>query len=187
MKNLKKIFLSFSFLFLVAITLGGAIWYYSVSYVENNITDYNPCRDRSFILNLFKTNWYWLVSDDSKDFSPEYILDNRASSRKPEHKGNLTIKVYSVGGSPVGFVAYHTKKLFEGFILFLAVEEKYRKMGYAKKLMDYALEDLKNRGMSVVRLVTRVINKPARNLYESMGFKDYWTDGTYIRFEKRLD
>jgi ribosomal protein S18 acetylase RimI-like enzyme len=180
----KKILL----LMLATISVCSGIWIFQKNTAFVNISDYKPERDRAFILDIFKKDFFWLVADEgSETFSAEYMLDNRTSSRRPVRKGNLIIKVYTDEGNPAAFIAYYTKKLYEGYILFISVGEKYRKKGYARTLIKYALEDLKRRGSSVVRMLTRNINKPARSLYESLGFKQYWTDGKYVRYEKYLE
>lgn len=163
--------------------LAGALWY-SLARHSEGIAPYDPARDRSEILSIFTKDWYWMVSDYSGDFTPEYMLDNRASSREPLHKGDLTIRVFLIDGKPVGFVTYLTKELLEGKILHLGVDRAYRSKRVGRQLMTYALDDLKKRGSRLVRLMTRVDNAPARKLYTSLGFKEIWTDGAYLKYEK---
>ncbi len=176
----KKSFLILLFL----LSLAGGIGSYNYLLSQHtDIVSYQPQTDREFILNLFKENWYWLVSEYSTDFSAEYMLDNRASSKDPFNKNNLTIKVYHVDHKPVGFVAYYKKTFFKGFILFLAVDEQCRKIGCATKLLSYAIKDLFNRGCSVIELITRVSNISAQSLYHKLGFKEFWRDEDFVRFE----
>lgn len=165
--------------------LGASLWYYT-SHHSQGIYAYEPTVDRAFIIDLFKNDWYWLISDySSKDYSVEHMLDNRASSK--EHSGDLIIKTYRVAGKPVGFMAYYPKELFEGYILFLAVDKKHRSKGYARKMLTYAINDFKKQGIRVVRLITRTDNLPGQKLYKNMGFKQIWTDGAYVKFEKVLE
>lgn len=173
---------------LAALLLGGAgaTVYYYTSHLSQGVYAYEPSIDRSFIIDLFKNDWYWLISDYSaKDYSVEHMLDNRASSK--EHSGDLIIKTYRVAGKPVGFMAYYPKELFEGYILFLAVDKKNRSKGYARKMLNYVINDFKKQGIRVVRLITRTDNVPGQKLYKSMGFKQIWTDGAYVKFEKVLE
>lgn len=166
--------------------VGTGTWYYWNKATEE-IFVYEPTRDRAFILNLFKQDWYWLVSDYSPDYSPEHMLDYKASSKDPKNTGNLTVKtLVKDRKTPVGFVAYYMKELFEGYILFLAVDKNYRSKGYARRLLSSAITDLKKHGAAVIRLITRTDNVRGRKLYTGMGFKDVWTDGAYIKYEKLL-
>ncbi|MBA3954060.1 GNAT family N-acetyltransferase [Candidatus Dependentiae bacterium] len=175
----KKIIIALSLI----LAVGAGIQAYS--YYNGSIYTYTPQKDRAFILDLFKNNWYWLVSERSTDFSVEYMLDNKASS-KLARKGDLTLKVYRREGAPVGFVSYFTKELYEGFVLFLAVNEKERSKGYARKLLAYALDDLKKRGCLVIRLITRTNNVRGQKLYTGMGFKKIWEHEGFVKFEKDL-
>jgi len=178
----KLLSLLVSGLILVSIVLG--VTYYSYAQRCNGIKEYNPAYDRHFILDIFKKDWHWLVSEYSTDFSPEYMLDNKASSRDFEHVGNLNIKVYRLNCKPIGFTAYYLKSFYLGFILFLSVEEQYRRSGYAFKLIDYAVTDLFNQGCSAIQLITRVSNVKAQSLYKKAGFKEIWRDHEFVRFEK---
>lgn len=173
------------FVLLALAGLGAGLGYYYTSYATQGVYEYDPSIDRDFIINLFKNDWYWLISDASaKDYSVERMLDYRASSR--EHTGDLILRVYRVQSKPVGFLAYFPGELFVWYILFCAVDKAHRSKGYARKMMNYALEDVKKRGARVVRLITRADNLPAQKLYKSLGFKQIWTDGAYVKFEKDL-
>ncbi|MFA6066613.1 MAG: GNAT family N-acetyltransferase [Candidatus Babeliaceae bacterium] len=167
--------------FTLAILIGN---YYYTHTAHDGICTYNPTSDRAFILQLFKKNWHWLVSEYSTDFSAEYMLDNKASSQSPEHNNNLSLMVYRVDNKPVGFTAYYQKSFYMGFILFLVVDEEHRKSGYASKLLDYGIQDLFNRGCTVIQLITRVSNIRAQSLYKKHGFVEIWRDEEFVRFEK---
>ena len=170
-------------LILGGIGVGG---YYYTTHQRQGIYAYDAGLDRSFVVDLFKKDWYWLISDYSQDYSPEHMLDARAPARDSGYTGSLIVKTYRIDNKPVGFISYYPKELLEGYILFLAVAPEYRSQGLARKMMHYAIDDLKRRGMRVIRLITRVDNKPGRKLYTSLGFKQVWTDGAYVKFQKDL-
>lgn len=178
-------FLQKSTLMVLLVTgAAGGYWYYQ-TYQSEGIYAYNAATDRDFIIHIFREDWYWLISDfSSKTYSVEHMLDFKTSSY--DDKGNLIIKTYRVKGKPVGFVTYYLKELFEGRILFLAIDKKERSKGYARKLAKYAINDLKKRGANVVRLITRTDNVGAQKLYKSLGFKEVWNDGGYMKFEKEV-
>ncbi len=158
------------------------LWFWANK--SDGIYDYNKAKDREFILELFKVDKQWLLS--TPDYSPEHMLETKSSSKAPANLGNLTIKTYRHCGKPVGFIAYYKKKSYEGFVLFLAVDRAERGKGYARKLMEYALNDLKKRNCTIVTLITRVTNLPAQRVYKGMGFEQIWSDDEYIRFKKNL-
>ena len=175
-----KIFL----LILGVAALGGSLWYYK-SHTSEGVYDYDPTLDRAFIINLFKNDMYWLISDYSaKDYSVERMLDYKASSR--ETSGDLILKTYRVKGQPVGFTAYYIQELFIGRILFVSVDKAFRSKGYARKMVNYVIADLKKRGVRIIRMITRTDNIPAQKLYKSIGFKEFWTDGAYMMLEKEI-
>lgn len=151
---------------------------------SDGIYDYKADRDKAAVVDIFNRNWSWLIT--SPDYSIDYMLDTKSSSKDPQNLGNLTLKVYREGGKTAGFLAYHKKKFYEGFILFVAVDEKYRGKGYAHKMVQEAVKNLKAMGCTVIELFTRVLNKPARKVYEGEGFKEFWTDGTFIRYQLKV-
>ena len=59
----------------------------------------------------------------------------------------------------------------EGEITNVVVAEKFRRRGIARSLMEYMLEQAPLHGIGDVTLEVRVSNRPAINLYESLGFK----------------
>lgn len=161
--------------------LGGIYWFYSA---RLPIVPYEASRDRTFIIDLFKKNWYWLINDYSPNYDVPFMLDHKTpQNRDIAGAGRLLIHTYVVGGKPTGFVAFYTDDLKIGRILFLGVGDEFRKKGYARSLMNFAIQDLKKRGMLVIRMYARADNTRARKLYESLGFKEIWTDGAYLIFE----
>ena len=58
----------------------------------------------------------------------------------------------------------------EGEISNVAVEEKFRRRGIGRKLMEYMLKEAPSFGIGDLTLEVRVSNAPAISLYESLGF-----------------
>lgn len=174
---LKRIVLSF---ILVGVGFFGYRWYIGSSR-QSYMADFDYKRDASFILDIFKNNWYWLIAEGS-DFSPEYMLKHKASSRAPEHMGNETIKVMYVDGKPVGFVTYYSLKFYEARIHFVAVDQSCRSRGYGLALVRYALNELTKQGYKKISLVTRVNNYSAQAIYKKAGFKESHINNGFIYF-----
>jgi ribosomal-protein-alanine N-acetyltransferase len=71
----------------------------------------------------------------------------------------------------------------EVYIVSLAVDERFRRMGHARRLMHEALAHTEP-GLRTVVLEVREDNAAARSLYEKLGFsagerlKRYYADGT---------
>ncbi|MGB8467978.1 MAG: GNAT family N-acetyltransferase [Candidatus Babeliales bacterium] len=156
----------------------GSYWYYT----QPRMYDFDYKRDSAFILDMFQKNWYWLIAEGS-DFSPEYFLLNRASSKQPQHLGNETIKVLYKGGTPVGFTSYYKVKFYKGKVHFVLVNEQFRSQGYGLQLVTYAINALVAQGCTEITLVTRENNFSAQKIYKRAGFEEYGCEDGFIYFK----
>jgi ribosomal protein S18 acetylase RimI-like enzyme len=167
---------------LILIAFGGGIYYYHSN--KCNLCDFDPINDRATLISLFKNNKYWLTTND--DYNIEHMFDTKSpNDYQPEYVGKLHIKVARIHGDPIGFVAYYKKKFYEGFILFLAIDEKYRGKGYATKLLKYAINALFKDHALVVRLVTRTDNHAAMKVYKRAGMHEIKRTNGFVYFEIR--
>jgi GNAT superfamily N-acetyltransferase len=179
-KNYRQYAIGFSLL----VTLSLVVGYFHVYQCKNStISPYNKTTDRAFILDIFKQDWHWLVSEHSVHFSPEYMLDNQASSKRPEHLGNLTVNVMRTCDGPVGFVAFYKKSFYLGYILFLDILKEFRGKGYAYMLLSDSVRRLKERGCSRIQLITRTTNFSAQKLYTRFGFVQIERDEGFITYQ----
>ena len=70
----------------------------------------------------------------------------------------------------------------EGEILRIAVDNTQRKKGHGKRLLSFAINEMKKKGSASVFLEVRALNSAARALYHSIGFeeigirKNYYTN-----------
>lgn len=67
------------------------------------------------------------------------------------------------------------------FFLYLGIINEYRDKGFGKKLMSYAIEQAKQKGINEIKLSVRADNQKAVSIYKSLGFKEnkyemLWTD-----------
>ena len=81
-------------------------------------------------------------------------------------------------GEIVGHICLETV-LDEGILTSIAVKEKYRNKGIAKKLMDSFIDEAKNRNIAFINLEVRASNAPAIALYEKYGFVKMGTRKNY--------
>jgi len=145
------------------------------------IKDYNPKRDYQNIVQNFKDDNFWLVEEGlNLDF--DYILNTHSPNKHPQYKGKLKIKVLLDHGKFAGFITYYKKSYYRGFIQFLSVSKNFRGKGYGKKLVQYAIKDLFSMGCTQIGITTRLINKWARNIYTSLGFKETGHDEIFIDY-----
>lgn len=159
----------------ILIAGGGLLWWHGYfGQLRGPIQDYRP-EDRPAIMQLLKDDWYWLVAEGAVDFSPDYMLDHHAATYHYADN-TLAIKVYrSPEGQVAGFVTYHPIEGYRGRIQFLAVAPEFRKKGYAKELMQHAINGLKKQGSCLIDIAVRANNKPAFNLYKKFGFEETWS------------
>jgi ribosomal protein S18 acetylase RimI-like enzyme len=175
---------------LLALSFGGlALYYYlprlSTTVAPEKIQDYDEARDKQEILDIFKTDKYWLLS--SPDYSAEHMLSTRSPNKDDaRYFGKLSIKVLHEADKFVGFVTYYMKNFFIGTVLFLDVKPEFRGKGYAQQLMRYAIDGLKKQGASIVTLVTRSENYAAQAVYKKMGFTKTLDEGGYVYFDLRV-
>ena len=87
--------------------------------------------------------------------------------------------IFVEGDEVAAFLAFE-KILDEGSVELIAVDEKYRRRGLAKFMLDYIMNTIGD--LSVVTLEVRASNTPAISLYQSLGFeqiavrKNYYAD-----------
>lgn len=164
----------------------GMYWIvYRIPVVPGPLYEFNKQRDAQDILALFERDRYWLLSSD--DYSPEYMLEHKTPSMKSiRYRGKLKIKVLRENNEFIGFVAYYMKTAYQGFILFVAVKHELRGKRHAEKLVHSALLDLKACGAHYIRLITRVSNIRALNLYKRLEFTEMMRDDDFVYFERQV-
>jgi ribosomal protein S18 acetylase RimI-like enzyme len=172
------------------LAIGGAYYYHTqhrpVFWMQGPISEYDSARDKQEILQLFKTDLYWLSANPEYDAA--YMLDNRAPGGDSRHAGQMQIKVLRDNDAFVGFVAYYKKTADEGFLNFVCVKPEMRGKHYAEKLMKYAEDDFRAQGVHRIKLLTRTINHRARALYTRMGYTVTSIDevGGFVYYTKAL-
>ncbi len=183
---IKKISVGLVVIILVAFGVWGFLGTSGFDNNVNGIRLYNSATDKPAIHKMFADEWYWMVSDYTiaRDTSVHYVdfmLDNK-SSVQYEKRNDLTLKVLENNSKVVGFSATYKKSTIAGHILFIVVDNEARGKGYAKALVQDALEDFFAQGCVKVSLDTRTGNKRARSLYSSLGFQLLEEDEDYVHF-----
>jgi ribosomal protein S18 acetylase RimI-like enzyme len=159
--------------------------YPNFQFSQGPIYDFDEARDTAPILELFKTDRYWLLANPNS--SPEAMLKYRTPyPHDPFYSGKLHIKVLREQGVFIGFVSYYKETFKDWRLLFIAVKSEMRGKHEGEKLMNYALEDMKKLGASRVLLTTRTENFRGQKLYKRLGFTEYERDDGYVQFEKKL-
>lgn len=176
----KKIYRLVTFLVVAAVVTAGI--YYGVTYESGPIYSFNDVRDTHAILDIFDKNWYWLIAND--DSSPAFYIKNRTPGTNPVYFGKMLIKVARDNDNLIGFVTYYMQKPDEWHLLFMAVNNDYRGHGWGQSLVEYAMQDMINRGAKRIWLLTRLENLPAQRIYKALGFVEFmYSPAGYVYFE----
>ena len=120
-----------------------------------------------------KVNDINLVLPFIKEYFPNYIVEN-----SPYEK----FFCYKNGNNIIGFISYSV--IYERAELnYIVTDEQYRRKGIGQKLLDYAIEDLKNNMVENFSLEVNVNNKVAIKFYLKNKFEikatrhNYYADG----------
>ena len=106
---------------------------------------------------------------------------------------SLFMDILEYEGCVIGYVVweedYRNKR---GHILNIAVDSKYRRKGYGRKLLEHTFERMKSAGIKECALEVRLSNHAARNLYESSGMHlqsietEYYVDEDAAEYTRTL-
>jgi mycothiol synthase len=107
-----------------------------------------------------------------EDFRPDTVEDMEVWKKSPNFD-STGMFIAELNGKPVGAVNAHIdrkRKEKMGFLRRLGVVPEFRKRGIGRRLMEKAIESLKERGMKSVQGWTRENKVVCKSLLESMGF-----------------
>lgn len=152
---------------------------------EVEYSDYEKERDFNDIDDLMMRYKFWIFHGDFKAGECPLYPNFKNMSHKNDFDATMQvpyfIKVARVDGKCVGFLTYYfsentmvgkkgqeIKKI--GRVHVLCVDEKFRRLGIAKKLVEFAIDFFKINGCQRVYLITRPENIRAKNLYHKLGF-----------------
>lgn len=194
MQSIKSISSSTKALFLaLAIAAGSSVAYFfrPATQIEAKDTAYtrylfnDDVRDIKDVAALFAdpANGYLLHTRPVGTYNVAAMMSYRASQYDdPSTYGDLTIMIArdKKTGDFIGFTAHQKLSFFKSKLLFLAITNDARGKGYGRALAQGAIADMKREGARKVVLDVREENKPARALYESLGFKPMSSSSGFV-------
>ncbi|MBP6892106.1 GNAT family N-acetyltransferase [Candidatus Babeliales bacterium] len=164
---------------LIIIGCGAGYFYWQLKTQQNDtlkIIDTNFEHDADAIDALFHKgdNFYWMVAGNP-DYSVKFMLEHATTSQY-EKRHDLILRSAMIDGKLVGFAAYYKISQHVWRLLYLIVDQDFRKQGIAKKLLNSTIEEMVQRGALKVILFTRNNNFKAQSMYKKFGFKIVDTD-----------
>jgi ribosomal protein S18 acetylase RimI-like enzyme len=87
---------------------------------------------------------------------------------------NFAILVsYHIQGQLAGFIAYYCNDIDNkiAFLTMLCVKPEFSGKGIGHQLLNFSMEDIKNKGFNSLHLEVKIDNHPAMNLYKRAGFE----------------
>lgn len=170
---------------IAGIGLGYVVWRSHQDSSGLQIKDFNYTKDAAVIDALFHKgdNLYWMLCNQSHatGYSIDFMLRNQTSSQQAK-KHDLILKVATLEGKIVGFLAYYPESIHVWRLLFLMVDQDYRRQGIAKKLLKFVVVDMFARGALQIILATRNNNFRAQALYKNFGFSLVDSDYQFVHF-----
>jgi ribosomal protein S18 acetylase RimI-like enzyme len=176
-------------LFMFASLLLSGCWFTAheaAPVVRDYVEDIDHLLVTSFFNNKEDRRLLILEDEGAETYDVEPLLRNRASHDYPQFKGDLSIKIYEHEGRPAGFITYYKKSPNAGRVQYLAIAKDQRGKGFGRTLMKTAMEDLARRGAETIEIWAMVKNPPAQKLYESLGFKAFNRDESFIYYQYQV-
>ena len=119
---------------------------------------------------------WWIIDESKFDklISQEFKVQDYF---KNVIKNNKNILLgYIIDNQIIGYtyLKYIVEDNNKGYLIDgLYIEEAYRRKGYAKELLEYALNLLDKENYDFIDINVLYANEKARNLYKSLYFKDF--------------
>lgn len=140
--------------------------------LDKLIFSYDKTRDSKELTRHFNKDIYWLTL--SSFFDINSYLKQKNSSR-------FFTKVLRKKAKFVGFISYEILDKEQGKLALILVAKEFRSQGFGDKLMNYMINDFKNKGIKKIKLITRSNNIVAQRFFKKFGFKNTFQDLTHIK------
>lgn len=152
-------------------------------FAANTIENFDEARHRSFVEDLMEKEKSSFPESYSKiDLTCENyelpfpdVLKRSYPERSDIKFKRQRIYMMSVDEKPVGFIRTWVLDGW-GSIPQLMIDEQYRNQGFAKKLLDYVLEDFQSEGITNIVADPIVQYESVNKLFESAGFMKQLVD-----------
>lgn len=155
------------------------------------INNYNSEVDIT-VEQILKDNWSSLYQ--GKDYDREFAKQHLIRAVKPlkenrSKETERTIKVLRNNEQICGFITYYffpegaNQGEQRGYIELLAVDEMQRRKGYAKQLMQNAIEKLQQKNPKKIEIFAAKDNEISKALYKKLGFEQVQEGQRMVKLE----
>lgn len=141
---------------------------------STKIRSYNHEHDEKIVTQIASQHLPQLMSDVTPNNKNELLQD----AMNMLNDDATISKVYVIDGKPIGFINYYIGKPWiiannltiksNAYINFLAIDDERRGKGAGTALLNDALDDLKNRSIHTITLITT--DYDLENFYYKFGF-----------------
>lgn len=149
----------------------------SIKKPKVTIVPFNECsmEHHRSIKDICKKEYKLLVSQEEGERLSEAEKKRKYSKICKESFLESKFKyIVEVNNKPAGFISYidEYSSSLDGkcHIYLLGIKEEYRRQGLGATLMNYAINDLENKGCKKISLYVAKENKGAKNLYKKHDF-----------------
>ncbi len=170
----------------VLVSLGAGFWWWHAGDVCA-IVEYQRVRDFDQIVRIFAEDSYWLDARPAQSAMAAFANELEYVEHPewtPTHDGPMQWRVARCGERTVGFISFYRKSDTAARILYLGVDQQYRKRGLGRDLMKAAISALESQGIRDIIIATRIENFRAQNLYRQLGFATTSNEGDFIFLER---
>lgn len=137
------------------------------------IVDFDRTRDYGFVVALCVANFRALDDrPDCADFKDTLEIERmRSKAGESPDSVHLRIKVMYEGEVPVGYISYAYTPKELAYIANIVVSDSVRKQGYARRLFEYAQEEVQKNGCDRLILMVSEDNESfVSDWYKRKGF-----------------
>ena len=131
-------------------------------------------------IEVFSPEIYRLVCRLMQQLSPDREAFSEEAFRDMLDSDNAHLFIlHNTEGTPVGMLSvgfYRTPSGYKAWVEDVVVDAAYRGCGYGKKIVEYAIDFIRNSGADSISLTTNPSRIAANQLYPALGFEKYETN-----------
>jgi GNAT superfamily N-acetyltransferase len=142
--------------------------------------NHSDMSDKISRIKIFSQEIYQFVCRLTKELSPNIECPSEETFHTMLYSENVHLfMIKDVNETPVGILTvaiYRTPTGCKAWIEDVVVGKEHRGFGYGKKLVEYAIDFVRNSDADTIMLTSNPSRTEANQLYQVLGFKRYETN-----------